>query len=218
MDLTFATSIDFQAIERNRFPSQVSQLFDLVRAATLAASGHNTQPWKFAIKESTIEIHPDYSRRSSRSRTLDRPGLWVGKYARLVLNPTDLKTVVEYVDRGNLSQFAAKALSTDRGSNSARAVPEGDRSRQCAATIANSLWLCEPNAAVSAPSGSASTHLNTRRWIVKTLIIYYSFLKSSQVPQILVVGLKRSPVEQEIEREHITSSQPSYRSMGRSVA
>jgi hypothetical protein len=36
---------------------------ELVRYATLAANGHNTQPWKFAIKDEAIEIHPDYTRR-----------------------------------------------------------------------------------------------------------------------------------------------------------
>ncbi len=40
-----------------------AQMRELVRYATLAASGHNTQPWKFAIKENAIEIHPDYARR-----------------------------------------------------------------------------------------------------------------------------------------------------------
>jgi len=40
-----------------------SQMQEIVRYATLAANGHNTQPWKFAIKENAIEIHPDYVRR-----------------------------------------------------------------------------------------------------------------------------------------------------------
>jgi hypothetical protein len=40
-----------------------TQMRELVHYATLAASGHNTQPWKFAIKENAIEIHPDYTRR-----------------------------------------------------------------------------------------------------------------------------------------------------------
>jgi hypothetical protein len=35
---------------------------ELVRYATLAASGHNAQPWKFAIQADAIEIHPDYTR------------------------------------------------------------------------------------------------------------------------------------------------------------
>ena len=40
-----------------------AQMRELIHAATLAASGHNTQPWLFAIKGNTIEIHPDYARR-----------------------------------------------------------------------------------------------------------------------------------------------------------
>jgi hypothetical protein len=34
----------------------------LVRFATLAANSHNTQPWKFSIKEDSISIAPDYAR------------------------------------------------------------------------------------------------------------------------------------------------------------
>src|SRR5262245_11413509 len=40
-----------------------ARMRELVRYATLAANGHNTQPWKFAIKEQAIEIHPDDTRR-----------------------------------------------------------------------------------------------------------------------------------------------------------
>lgn len=36
---------------------------ELIRFATLAPSGHNTQPWKFSIKENSILLYPDYSRR-----------------------------------------------------------------------------------------------------------------------------------------------------------
>ena len=39
-----------------------ARMRELVRYATLAANGHNTQPWKFALKENAIEIHPDYAR------------------------------------------------------------------------------------------------------------------------------------------------------------
>ena len=42
--------------------STTPALQKLVHAATLAANGHNTQPWKFALRENAIEIHPDYSR------------------------------------------------------------------------------------------------------------------------------------------------------------
>lgn len=53
-----------------------TQMLEIVRYATLAASGHNTQPWKFAIKENTIEIHPDYTRRLPVVDPDDRE-LWI---------------------------------------------------------------------------------------------------------------------------------------------
>ena len=37
---------------------------ELVRYATLAPSGHNTQPWRFAIEPGTITIRPDFARRT----------------------------------------------------------------------------------------------------------------------------------------------------------
>jgi len=36
---------------------------ELIRHATLAASSHNTQPWKFRIRKDSITILPDFSRR-----------------------------------------------------------------------------------------------------------------------------------------------------------
>jgi nitroreductase len=39
-------------------------LRELVRLATLAPSGHNTQPWKFRLQSDVIEIHRDTSRRT----------------------------------------------------------------------------------------------------------------------------------------------------------
>jgi hypothetical protein len=41
-----------------------TQLRELVRSATLAASSHNTQPWKFALAERAIAILPDFTRRT----------------------------------------------------------------------------------------------------------------------------------------------------------
>lgn len=38
---------------------------NLVRYATLAASSHNTQPWKFRLERGRILILPDLSRRCS---------------------------------------------------------------------------------------------------------------------------------------------------------
>ena len=40
------------------------RLRDLVRQATLAASSHNTQPWKFTLAERSITILPDFTRRT----------------------------------------------------------------------------------------------------------------------------------------------------------
>jgi len=39
------------------------QMREIIRYATLAPNGHNTQPWKFSITDNSIEIHPDYTRR-----------------------------------------------------------------------------------------------------------------------------------------------------------
>jgi hypothetical protein len=40
-----------------------NELLELVRHAVMAPSGHNTQPWRFALLGDRIEIHPDLSRR-----------------------------------------------------------------------------------------------------------------------------------------------------------
>lgn len=56
--------------------NQSNQMIELVRYATLAANGHNTQPWKFSIKENSIEILPDYSRRLPIVDPNDRE-LWI---------------------------------------------------------------------------------------------------------------------------------------------
>ena len=53
-----------------------AQLRELVRYATLAASGHNTQPWHFAINENAIEIHPDLTRHLPAVDPSDRE-LWI---------------------------------------------------------------------------------------------------------------------------------------------
>ena len=48
---------------------------ELVRYATLAASSHNTQPWIFKLEPNQIQVLPDLSRRSFRTR----PGLMNSK-------------------------------------------------------------------------------------------------------------------------------------------
>ena len=56
--------------------TEAGPLRDLVRYATLAANGHNTQPWQFAIQEDSITIYPDASRRLAVVDPHDRE-LWI---------------------------------------------------------------------------------------------------------------------------------------------
>lgn len=51
-------------MEHEAAGSSRSLRVELVRQATLAASSHNTQCWKFAIGDSQITIVPDFARRS----------------------------------------------------------------------------------------------------------------------------------------------------------
>ena len=44
--------------------SQDPAILEFVRYATLAASGHNTQPWRFRVGDKRIEVLPDFSRRT----------------------------------------------------------------------------------------------------------------------------------------------------------
>ena len=44
--------------------SNTPQIPEIIRYATLAASGHNTQPWRFRMSEKRIEVLPDFSRRT----------------------------------------------------------------------------------------------------------------------------------------------------------
>lgn len=45
--------------------AQPPALIDLIRYATLAANGHNTQPWRFRPAQGRITILPDFTRRTT---------------------------------------------------------------------------------------------------------------------------------------------------------
>lgn len=47
---------------REALPGVSSRMRALVRHATLAASGHNTQPWRFTVRENAIDIRADLTR------------------------------------------------------------------------------------------------------------------------------------------------------------
>lgn len=56
---------DYEAVANKvRIPDEKNgrDLLELVRMATLAPSGHNTQPWKFKIESGAIQIYPDLTR------------------------------------------------------------------------------------------------------------------------------------------------------------
>jgi hypothetical protein len=53
----------FEQADPDRTLLQRELALELVRYATLAASSHNTQCWKFAIADNSIAIHADLSRR-----------------------------------------------------------------------------------------------------------------------------------------------------------
>lgn len=53
-------------VERQRrLLSDNPDLEELVRMATLAANGHNTQPWKFRLDDQKVAILPDFARRTA---------------------------------------------------------------------------------------------------------------------------------------------------------
>lgn len=63
-----AEEYDKAAARMRRQPTSVGGALDdreLIRLATLAASSHNTQPWKFRVRGQEIAVLPDYSRRCS---------------------------------------------------------------------------------------------------------------------------------------------------------
>ena len=72
-------SVEYEAAaNRARQPAKPDDqdLHTLVRLATLAPSGHNTQPWKFRISPAAIQIYPDLTRRVPVVDPDDRE-LWI---------------------------------------------------------------------------------------------------------------------------------------------
>lgn len=53
-----------EAATLRRAPPIPPAMLDLIRHATLAANGHNAQPWRFRPREDGIDILPDLSRRT----------------------------------------------------------------------------------------------------------------------------------------------------------
>jgi hypothetical protein len=103
----YAPWLDYeeQVLKTWGVPSSSSPLMTLVHYATLAANGHNTQPWKFSIKDNAIEIHPDYSRRLPVVDPYDRE-LWISLGCSLenllvAARASGYTTEVTYPDRAD---------------------------------------------------------------------------------------------------------------------
>ncbi len=66
-------------------PNTNDSYLEFISAAALAASGHNTQPWKFSLPGDGIRIHPiipaAWRWSTPADRELDQPGLRPGKPA-----------------------------------------------------------------------------------------------------------------------------------------
>jgi hypothetical protein len=67
-----ALDFDTEALSLRTSMAPNAKLAEIVRYATLAANGHNTQPWKFKLQENGIEIHPDSSRHLAAVDPIDR--------------------------------------------------------------------------------------------------------------------------------------------------
>lgn len=50
---------------QRRVPQAGAEISELVRMASLAANGHNTQPWTFTLDAARLSILPDFSRRTA---------------------------------------------------------------------------------------------------------------------------------------------------------
>ena len=81
--LTYPPWLDYGAQERRTWDTPFrktaalpTQIREIIRYATLAPSGHNTQPWRFAVSGNTIRLLPDFSRRLPAVDPQDRE-LWI---------------------------------------------------------------------------------------------------------------------------------------------
>jgi hypothetical protein len=113
--------------DRQMFDNTPSnQMHDLVRYATLAANGHNTQPWRFAIRQDSIEIHPDCSRHLPVVDPNDRE-LWISVGCALEnllvsARASGYATEVTYPDRADFIHVQL-AVDTPQDSRLFDAIP-----------------------------------------------------------------------------------------------
>jgi hypothetical protein len=114
-----------------------STIKEIIRLATLAPSGHNTQPWHFSVNEHVITILPDYSRRLpvvdpddhalfiSLGCALENLVIAAGQYGY----STDIKYALENANSEQI-EVALKKSDGFRGSALFKAIPQRQATRQ----------------------------------------------------------------------------------------
>ncbi|OAE99915.1 Tat pathway signal protein [Bradyrhizobium centrolobii] len=129
---------------------------ELVRAATLAANSHNTQPWRFTLAANRITIRPDLDRRcpavdpndhhlfaslGCAAENLVQAAAMLGLSASVVVDATDPGSVVIALDRTAVSNHALAEAITRR--QCTRAKYDGTAlSSEDLRTIENAGSLC----------------------------------------------------------------------------
>src|SRR5262245_24434298 len=112
----------------------------LVRYATLAASSHNTQPWKFRLERGKISILPDLSRRCPAVDPDDHH-----LYASLGCAAENLLVAAEATGlRGHVSYEASKSsvqLDLEEAAPSRSALFDAIPRRQCSRTEYDGLEI-----------------------------------------------------------------------------
>ena len=101
--------------------SQQPEMRDLIRYATLAASGHNTQPWRYRIGDRQVQILPDLSKRTPvvdpddhhlfaslgcAAENLSLAAGAIGRRGDISFNPAD-EGAVEYAFGGTANETTA---------------------------------------------------------------------------------------------------------------
>jgi hypothetical protein len=97
----------------NRDSAMQTQMRELVRYATLAANGHNTQPWIFTVQDRAIEIRPDFNR-ELKFVDPDHRELWISLGCALenfliAARASGFAPEVTYPDSANLIHVALTA-------------------------------------------------------------------------------------------------------------
>lgn len=121
--------------EMTRPLPETPQLQDLIRFATLAANGHNTQPWKFRIGENSIDILPDLTRRTPVVDPDDQH-----LYASLGCAAENLMLAAR------ARRFSGEAVFDNTGDGLARISLDADRRRQSDLLQAVTLRQCSRTA------------------------------------------------------------------------